>query len=431
MVSTNLKTWGSKEYSTTIPNWFKFGLLFAALIGLGSDINHMRDDSLNFATTWFLIEVTLTYAAIGVSLLSAQISVTLCLLSMGAAFATQRPLFALIAACVIALVTSAACRITLTIFHCCATIIWAILVVFFVPVVDARSSEAFWWLTIWLITLAVLIGLAIKFLIIRASKIQAKLREAEARQEEIRREERRDLARELHDVVAHHITVITMQIMAHRKTRDPEQLHETLRTIDDSAREALVELRALLDVLRADEGGDPQLSSDRIVTGPTLQELVDKQVESLTTAGFQIRRASVDPRIDSLPFSLRTTCSRIVQESVTNIIKHARHGATCSLNVALSPTEVTITITNNRSKTKATDRPASTSYGLVGLRERATAVGGRYTAELRAEEWVVEAHIPVRDSGNGLNSSARKQRIPQLDLSHLEETKTPEPKEKN
>lgn len=407
MQSMILTHWGNVEYSARIPRWLRFGTLFVILVAMASDINYMRQAPWDSLTVWFLLEITLTYTAIAVSLFSAQASVILLALNMGVTFATQRPALPLIAACIIALVISALCRYWLMITHCFATLIWASVVAWVVEIADMSNPVAFWWLAIWLMIAATLIGLAIRFLVIRTAKVHTELRRIEAQQETIRKEERHDLARELHDVVAHHITVITMQVMARRNSHDPDQLRETLGIIDDSAREALSELRALLDVLRSDEDddGDIRSLSDKIVTGPSVGDQVAQRVDSLTEVGIRVHKQSVDPRIESLPFSLKTTCARIVQESATNILKHARHGARCSIVVRLDPTEVVIMITNNRIKPH--DPSRSSGYGLTGLRERVAAVGGSYTAGQQGDKWVVEAHIPVHNTGRTTPSSKK------------------------
>ena len=420
-----LKQWGSAEYSTRIPHWLSTGAFFVIFIAMASDINYMRQAPWDSLTAWFLLEIFLTYTAIAASLFSAKVSVILLALDMGVTFATQRPVLPLIAACIIALVISALCRYWLMIAHCLATLIWASVVAWVVNIADMSSAGAFWWLTIWLMVAATLVGLAIRFLVIRTAKVHAELRRIEAHQETIRKEERHDLARELHDVVAHHITVITMQVMARRNSHDPDQLRETLGVIDDSAREALSELRALLDVLRSDEDddGDIRSLSDKIVTGPSVGDQVAQRVDSLTEVGIRVHKQSVDPHIESLPFSLKTTCARIVQESATNILKHARHGARCSIVLRLDPTEVVVMITNNRIKPH--DPSRSSGYGLTGLRERVAAVGGSYTAGQQGDEWVVEAHIPVHNTGRTTPSS-KKWNATQPETSETEKTTTKE-----
>ena len=393
------KGWGRAEYMARVPRWLQFGLLLWGTAGLVSDINiTLRTHPLDSSVAWFLAEVTLSYLAAAVSLFSARGSIMLVTLAMYTSFISFRPLFLLIPIAMITLVTSTLCKKTLIITHCALTAIWATLVAWRGDTIIVQQMEpgAFWWVTFWVILASCLIGLALRYLVIRTAKTQAQLREAEAQAEQIRREERQDLARELHDVVAHHITVITMQVMSRRHSQDPVELRETLGIIDDSAREALNELRALLDVLRTDEENGPRPLSSQVVTGPSLQEQVEHHVDSLTRLGFQVAKASVDPRIESLPLSTKTTSTRIVQESVTNIIKHAHHDATCTISLSLQPTEVEVRIVNNR--VKPLERSSSTSYGLTSLRERVLAVGGSYQAGRQGEEWVVEAHLPVHQA---------------------------------
>lgn len=396
MLSVKRKGWGRAEYSAAVPWWLRFGLLFAALIALGSDIRIIMEPPLDPLVAWIVAEFALAYVAAGVSLISARVSVILCALSMGMAFVTQRPAIVLIAASVIALVVAALCGARLLLAHCGATLAWVSLMIRFIGIVGVNNPMAFWWLTVTVMSGFVLVGLALKHLVIRTAKTHARLRVVEARQAEIRKEERQDLARELHDVVAHHITVITMQVMSRRHSYDPEELRETLGIIDDSAREALAELRALLDVLRTDEDGEPRLSANQIMASAGVGEQVEQLAKSLSGSGFQMREVFVDPGVETLPFSVRTTCARIVQESATNIMKHAHRGAACSISLKLAPSEVAIRITNGRVKTR---KNAEAGYGLIGLRERVLAVGGRYAAGVRGDEWVVEAHLPAQSSG--------------------------------
>lgn len=388
--------WGRGEYSTAVPWWLRFGLLFAALIALGSDIRIIMESPQSPLLLWIVADFVLSYVAAGISLISARASVILCALGMATAFVTHRPTVVLLSASVIALVVAALCRSRLLVAHCGATLVWVSLMVWFIGIHRMDDTMAFWWVAVTAIGVAVLVGLALKYLVIRTAKTHARLRVVEARQAEIRKEERQDLARELHDVVAHHITVITMQVMSRRHSHDPDELRETLGIIDDSAREALAELRALLDVLRTDEDSEPRVSANQIMTSASVGEQVEQLARSLSGSGFQMREVFVDPRIESQPFSVRTTCARIVQESTTNIMKHAHLGAACSISLTVAPSEVAITITNDRVKPR---KNAEAGYGLIGLRERVLAVGGSYAAGVRGDKWVVEVHLPIQSSG--------------------------------
>lgn len=435
MLRPNWSSWGKAEYSTPAPQWLRLGVPCVVFMSFLSDLNYIRQGPLDSRTAWLLAEMILAHAAVGIVLFSARLSVILCAVAMMATFMTDLPGFPLVAACVVTLVTSALCRMRLAIIHCFLSIAWVTAVAWHRDIAPIYDPENFWWTTFWLILLLTLIGLALRYLVIRTANTHARVKELEDRQEQIRQEERQNLARELHDVVAHHITVITMQVMAQRHSHDPDQLRETLRVIDDSAREALTELRALLEVLRTGEEGKPQLLSNQIVASQNVSKQVEQEAKSLARLGFKMHKISVDPRVDSLPFSVQITCIRVTQESTTNIIKHARLGAACSLEVLIGPTEVTITIINDQVKAKtrknASDRDQSLSagYGLTSLRERVSAAGGRYTAAMHGDKWIVEAHIPVPDHGRNKAPHSGAQHNTRSISSDTEEPQTSEAQE--
>mgnify|MGYP000038549316 CR=1 FL=1 len=389
------KTWKRQgsDYSSLIPWWLRLGLLLAALVGLASDVTSTPWTPANL---WIIIQFILSYAAIGLCLISIQASLILCAVAMGTTFATHLPFFPMIAATVIMLVVCTLSRHHVMVIHWGLSLAWLILTTWLVELRGVGSTIAFWWGSISVLCGASLIGLALRYLVVRTVKMRRQLVAVRARQEEVRREERQHLARELHDVVAHHITVITMNVMAHRKSRDPDLLQDVLGIIDDSAREALSELRALLDVLRTAETKGPKNFAEQINTIPLISEQVNRHMESLKRLGFTVTSADTDPRVESLPFSLRNTCARLIQESVTNIAKHAQKGAACSITLAVKRTEVQVRITNSHPKITTRQRPGG--YGLTSLHERVIAVKGSYSSELRGDQWVVEAHIPIHSS---------------------------------
>ncbi len=411
--------WGRSEYVTPAPVWLGIALLLLAGAGAASDISISLHVSRDAPLVLFIPQVALNYLAAGLSLFSMRLSVLLTALAMAATFATHRPIFPIIAIGVVALAGSALSRKTIVLIHVGLSLSWATLITwqsssFMVPEIQPGT---FWWSVLWVLAITCLVGLTLRFLVIRTARTQAKLKEAEARVEQIRREERQDLARELHDVVAHHITVITMQVMARRHSHDPSKLREALEIIDGSAREALTELRALLDLLRSDEDNGPRPLDSQVVTGPSVQDQVDRHIDSLTALGFQVTGVTVDPRIESLPLSTRTTSTRIVQESVTNIIKHARHGASCNISLTLHPTKLEIRITNDRVKALDHDPPQA-GYGLTSLNERVQAVGGRYSARRHSDQWVVEASLPVHQTRRSDTSMPLSTRLPTSEERH-------------
>ncbi|RRD48534.1 sensor histidine kinase [Arachnia propionica] len=395
-------TWGPPEYYTLPPQWLRLGLPCVAFVTLLSDLDIIRHDPWDSLTLWITLEAVLSYAAIGISLISAKASMILCTLAMGTTFATQRPGFPLVASLLILLALTSLCQPRLPLIQCLTTVAWVALVVWHHDIVQPNNLAAFWWISMWLTMIVVLVGLALRFLVIRTAQTQKHLKAVEAQQERIRQEERHNLARELHDVVAHHMTVITMQVMAQSRSYDVDELRETLKIIDNSARYALADLRALLQVLNSGQPDEPQPLSPHMVPSPSLIEQMEQKEDSLSKLGFRVSEMSVDPGAEELPFSLKTTCTRIIQESTTNIIKHAPPGAACSFVLGVTPTHVTIRITNDYAARSGSTHGSSPArepdrvHGLTSLRERVRAVGGHYHAGPDEDLWVVEATMPTR-----------------------------------
>jgi signal transduction histidine kinase len=181
-------------------------------------------------------------------------------------------------------------------------------------------------------------------------------------------EERTRIARELHDVVAHSMSVIHMQATSasyRLKDIDPESKAEFSR-IAAAARSSMREMRQLLNVLR-DESADPSLAPV-----PGLERLTEL-IESTRQAGVPLE-ASVTPVPDPLPETVSTAAYRIVQESLSNVIRHAP-GARTHVVVDFSDEAVTIEVVND-APTQPTTPAAPGGHGLHGMRERVRLVGG-------------------------------------------------------
>jgi signal transduction histidine kinase len=197
-------------------------------------------------------------------------------------------------------------------------------------------------------------------------------------------EERARIARELHDVVAHHVSVIAVQAEAAQEvfaTR-PERAQQAMADVATTARAALVELRRLLTVLRADGGAAPQ---------PDLGSL-DALLDSVRRAGLDVTvREHGRPR--PLDAVVGLTAYRIVQESLTNVIKHASaQRAEVDLDFEGEALVVTVSddgVTNGSSS-------GGTGQGLVGMRERVAVLGGSLDAGPRATGgFAVRARLPL------------------------------------
>ncbi|MDP9797369.1 signal transduction histidine kinase [Catenuloplanes nepalensis] len=185
-------------------------------------------------------------------------------------------------------------------------------------------------------------------------------------------EERARIARELHDVVAHHVSVIVVQADGARYALDtaPEQAREALGTISSTGREALTELRGLLGVLRSDSGdsGDSGGAGD----GPAPQPGV-AAIEALVDGAAIPATLSVTGRERPVTAGLGLTAYRVVQEALTNALKHGGPGTTAAVTLTWRRTALTVEVTDTGAG------PAGTpgGHGITGMRERVASAGGR------------------------------------------------------
>jgi signal transduction histidine kinase len=224
-----------------------------------------------------------------------------------------------------------------------------------------------------------------------AEVVQRARRAEESREQEARRrvaEERLRIARDLHDVVAHHIALINVQagVGAHLLDSDPEQTRSALAHIRRASRSALDELSATVGLLRQPD--DPRAPTDPTVGLARLDELIS----GLAGCGLRVDR-EVTGALVGLPTALDVTAYRIVQEALTNVQKHAN---TDSARLRLGVAEGTVRIVVDDDGTAAGQPPTGSGHGMLGMRERAAAVGGSLHAGPRADGgFRVEAVLPV------------------------------------
>ena len=225
----------------------------------------------------------------------------------------------------------------------------------------------------------------------QANRFEARRRQAETVRREAG-EERLRIARELHDVVAHHMSLINVQagVALHLVDRKPEQVETSLQTIKDASREALNELRSLIGVLRAE--GDDAAPRLPVATLSSLDELATRTRQ----AGVDLQ-TRVDGTTGRIPAAIELAAYRIVQEAVTNVVRHS--GATrAEVMVKVTRDAVDVTIEDNGRgiDVTATDSEGS---GIRGMQERATALGGDVEVRSgRARGTVVRAHLPFEDA---------------------------------
>lgn len=204
-------------------------------------------------------------------------------------------------------------------------------------------------------------------------------------------DERRRIARELHDIVAHHLT--TMQLLAGGARanidRSPSAAREALVELEGSGRTALREMRHLLDVLRA---GDENEEGEATAPQPGIGDL-DRVVEDSRRAGLPTTLTTDgDPR--ALPPGVALAVFRIVQEALTNARKHAGRGARVDVRLSYVADEVRVSVTDDGPRR---DRPAAggSGHGLMGMRERVGLHGGTLHAGPQGTGFAVRARLPL------------------------------------
>ena len=214
-------------------------------------------------------------------------------------------------------------------------------------------------------------------------------RQAEARHAVA--DERTRIARELHDVVAHSMSVMVVQAGAARRVLDanPQQAAAALEAIETTGRESLDEMRRILGVLRSD---DEQLE---LAPAPSIDDF-GKLVDHCEQAGLPVTFTVEGDPVD-LPASLELSAYRIVQESLTNTLKHAGP-ARASVSLAYAESSLRVKVEDDGHGAAADSNGAGAGQGLVGMRERVEAFGGTLSAGPRpGGGFAVAAVLPFED----------------------------------
>ncbi|HET6965412.1 MAG TPA: histidine kinase [Acidimicrobiales bacterium] len=236
------------------------------------------------------------------------------------------------------------------------------------------------------------------------------------REEEARRRvdaERLRIARELHDVVAHSMSMIHIQagVAAHVLPTQPDQAAEALTAIKEASREGLRELRAILNVLRQVDsdpdqprsypGTDSPTPYDHRSPAPRLAQL--EALAAATTQGGLPTALAITGDISALSPAMELAVYRIVQESLTNVLRHAGPRVAASVEVAVNGDTVTVVVDDDGCGTASGDFDDGSGTGITGMRERTAAFGGTLEAGPPAgpprlgpgRGWRVRAVLPL------------------------------------
>ncbi|HEX3924325.1 MAG TPA: sensor histidine kinase [Streptosporangiaceae bacterium] len=280
-----------------------------------------------------------------------------------------------------------------------ASVIWiALIVAFFTAILARERAAAIASLVIgyvtsvwppWLVgthdhasvMFALVLAAGLIFLLIVSELIRIRSQRgaalARSREEELRRlasEERMRMARDLHDVVAHNISVINVQANTalHLMDRQPERARTALTTINDVSKQALVELRSVLGVLRDVDAQAPRAPA------PGLARLGDL-VENASAAGLAVRVAEEGERVP-LPADIDLAAYRIIQEALTNTARHSG-GANATVRLGYGDGALRIEITDDgRPRPGRAPHANGSGNGIAGMAERAAALGGTLQA---------------------------------------------------
>lgn len=394
---------GAQDFIAPAPKWLQLIAVVSSVAAMSSDLSYITGSVHGPIFVWMATQIVATYMAIALVLVSLRVSGALVTVSMLLCFLSHRPLFSLMGVAFLVLSACSFGRREWILVVTGVPVAWITGVAMLGQTTINESSTmrpgAFWWLGMATVTIAALVGLGVRFLVIRTARIKAQLQDVEEAAEEARIAERHALARELHDVVAHHITVITMQAMAARNSKDMAKLQGALGVVEESSRQALTELRALLGVLRAEEREHREPGATSAASATDLASQLDSHVKQLQEHGIAVSEATIAENISKVPMSIQATCGRVLRESVTNILKYSLPGGACAIALKVDRGAVDIRISNDKLKRNGARNPSlSSGFGLTSLNERVRALGGIYCASRSGDEWVVSARIPIPSS---------------------------------
>ncbi|MFF1902875.1 sensor histidine kinase [Kitasatospora sp. NPDC058218] len=241
---------------------------------------------------------------------------------------------------------------------------------------------------------------------VRATRDAAVHARQHAEQQELRAEhqllaaraaERTTIARELHDLVAHHVSSMVLRVgvarhvVAATGTTDP-RITEVLDDLHSSAGAALTDLRRLVTVLRAPDRTGPDTGS--LVSPGALPAALESVVEHSRQTGLAVT-ASVDPRVARLDAVRGLAVLRLAQEGLANAAKHGGPGARAELAVRVADDAVHVTIHDDGAGRTRPPAPGPSGHGLIGMRERVDLLGGRLDAGPAARGWRLTAELPA------------------------------------
>ncbi|MFT4051846.1 MAG: histidine kinase [Microbacterium sp.] len=235
---------------------------------------------------------------------------------------------------------------------------------------------------------SLLIGLTVREQHERATKLAVQLEHTEREIAEQLRHERDLIADELHDIVAHEITIVALHAAVLERTDDKQTRTDSQKAIREAAVQALTDIRRVLGMVR----GEEKLAPERIPSPDGLDDTIADVSKSLGQAGI---RVLVDvPEGVQLPSAPLVALTRVIRESSTNVLKHATGARNVGIRLTIERGWAHLEFSDDSPPSHTAGLPPS-GYGIMRLRERFRLFGGSFSAERRPEGWVVSASLPL------------------------------------
>lgn len=228
-------------------------------------------------------------------------------------------------------------------------------------------------------------------------------------------QERLRIAREMHDIVAHGISLISVQAAAAQAVArsDPDRTTELLRSIEATGRDSLAEMRRMLGVLRSQNTAGTEQEPVGRSPQPTLDDL-SSTIELFSNAGLKTR-LTIEGAQRKLPAGIELAAFRVVQEALTNVLRHGGGNATAVVNIRYTPESVHLVISNTGHGPVPAVPGRTDGQGLIGMRERVDAYNGELaTGPMPGGGFRVTAVLPVESTPRHLTvrSATQSDQVP-------------------
>lgn len=260
------------------------------------------------------------------------------------------------------------------------------------------------WIALILVGLGWGIGAFIGRSLERRRQDQLRVAEATRRAARAAQEERKSLARDLHDIVAHNLTIISMQTRAAQYAGTDEAARHAVDVVGHSATEALADLRRMLSLLQAEGlvAGDQEAAQIELGEGAAALDLEYGAVKF----GRMLEGLGIETHVETegldqdIPRSVQTALYRVLQEAVTNVAKHAAEGGQCRICIRVNDDRLELAVDNTLPVRGAPARAGwnSSGSGLIGMRDRVDAFGGTMSSQRDGSWWRVRAEVPLQEA---------------------------------